>query len=82
MLLFDDYTRMTTVLLLKNNLMEFKNFKTYKEMVETETELKIKGLRSENGGEFTSKEFMEFCSEHGIKRQFSVSRTPQQNGLV
>jgi transposase InsO family protein len=25
---------------------------------------------------------MEFCSEHGIKRQFLVSRTPQQNGVV
>jgi transposase InsO family protein len=35
-----------------------------------------------NGGDFTSKEFMEFCSEHGIKRQFSVAMTPQQNGVV
>jgi transposase InsO family protein len=51
-------------------------------MVENETELKIKCLRSENGGEFTSKEFMDFCSEHGIKRKFSVARTPQQNGVV
>jgi transposase InsO family protein len=25
---------------------------------------------------------MEFCEEHGIKRQFSVARTPQQNGVV
>jgi transposase InsO family protein len=47
-------------------------------MVETKTELKIKFLRSDNGGEFTSKDFMEFCSEHGIKRQFSVARTPQK----
>jgi hypothetical protein len=44
--------------------------------------LKIKCLRSDNGGEFTSKEFMDFCGEHGIKRQFSVARTPQQNGVV
>jgi hypothetical protein len=51
-------------------------------MVETEIDLKIKCLRSDNGGEFTSKEFMDFCSEHGIKRQFSVARTPQQNGVV
>jgi transposase InsO family protein len=44
--------------------------------------LKIKSLRSDNGGEFTSNEFMEFCSEHGIKRKFLVARTPQKNGVV
>jgi hypothetical protein len=25
---------------------------------------------------------MDYCSMHGIKRQFYVSRTPQQNGVV
>jgi transposase InsO family protein len=43
---------------------------------------KIKCLRSDNGGELTSKEFMDYCSSHGIKRQFSIARTPQQNGVV
>jgi transposase InsO family protein len=32
--------------------------------------------------EFTSKEFMDYYSNHGIKRQFSVAKTPQQNGVV
>ena len=39
-------------------------------------------LRLDNGGEFTSKEFNLFCEEHGIKRQFLATRTPQQNGVV
>jgi transposase InsO family protein len=43
---------------------------------------KIKCLRYDNGGEFTSKEFMDYCRKHGIKRQFSVARTPQQNEVV
>jgi transposase InsO family protein len=51
-------------------------------MVENEMDSKIKCLRSDNGGEFTSKEFMDYCSNHGIKRQFSIARTPQQNGFV
>jgi transposase InsO family protein len=82
MLLVDDYTRMTAVCFLRKKSEAFENFKIYKEMVENETDSKIKCLRSDNGGEFTSKEFMDFCSEHGIKRKFSTARTPQQNGVV
>jgi transposase InsO family protein len=51
-------------------------------MVENETDLKMKCLRSDNGGDFTSKEFMEFCEYHGIKRKLLSTRTPQQNGVV
>jgi hypothetical protein len=82
MLLVDDYTRMTAVCFLKNKLEAFENFKIYKEMVENEMDSRIKFLRSDNGGEFISKEFMDYCSNHGIKRKFSVSRTPQHNEVV
>jgi transposase InsO family protein len=82
MLLVDDYTRMTAVCFLKNKSEAFENFKIYKEMVENEMDSRIRCLRSDNGGEFTSKEFMDYCSSHGIKRQFFVARTPQQNGVV
>jgi transposase InsO family protein len=51
-------------------------------MVENEMDSKIKCLRSDSGGEFTSKKFMDYCNRHGIKRQFSISRTPQQNEVV
>ena len=51
-------------------------------MVENETDLKIKMLRSDNGGEFTLDEFWSYYEEHGIRRQFSAVRTPQQNGVV
>ena len=68
MLLVDDYTRMTAVLFLKNKSEAFENFKIYKEMVENEMDSRIKFLRSDNGGEFNSKEFMDYCSNHGIKR--------------
>lgn len=37
---------------------------------------------SDNGGEFYSKEFMDFCAKHNIKRQFATPYTPQQNGVV
>jgi transposase InsO family protein len=82
MLLVDDYTRMTAVFFLRNKSDVFENFKVYKEMVENEMDSKIKFLRSDNGGEFTSNEFMDCYSRHGIKRQFFIARTPQQNGVV
>jgi hypothetical protein len=68
MLLVDYYTRMTVVCFLKNKLEAFEIFKIYKEMVENEMDSRIKCLRSDNGGEFTSKEFMDYCNNHGIKR--------------
>jgi hypothetical protein len=76
MLLLDDYTRMIAVCFLEKNSKSFENFKIYKEMVENEIDSKIKCLRLDNG-EFNSKEFMDFYNKHGIKRQFSVARTPQ-----
>jgi hypothetical protein len=72
MLLVYDYTRMTVVFFLRKKSEAFENFKIYKEMVENKMDSKIKCLRSDNGGEFTSKEFMDFYSKHGIKRQFSM----------
>jgi hypothetical protein len=55
MLLIDDYTRMTAVCFLKKKSEAFKHFRIFKEMVENEMDLRIKCLRSDNGGEFTSK---------------------------
>jgi hypothetical protein len=77
MLLVDDYKRITAVCFLKNKSEAFENFKVYKDMVENEMDLKIKCLRYNNGGEFSSKEFMDYFSRHEIKRKFSVARTPQ-----
>ena len=67
---------------LKETLEAFMNFKSYKELFENETNIKIKCLRTNNGGEFTANEFNEFCETHGIRRQFSAPKNPKKNGLV
>ena len=41
----------------------------------------MKCLRLENGGEYCSKEFDDYCSYHGIRREKTVPRTPQENGV-
>ena len=43
---------------------------------------KIRVLRTENGGEYTSNDFMEYCLVEGIKKEHSVPHTPQQNGVA
>jgi len=60
----------------------FDVFKIFKNRVEKETGLYIKGLRTNRGGKFTSHKFNVFCGEHGINRQLTVAYTPQQNGVV
>ena len=77
MMFIDYFTTMAWVFFLKEKSEAFDKFKAFKTIVENETKEKIKCLRSENGGEFTSKEFDIFCETHGIKRQFFSARTPQ-----
>ena len=50
MFLIDDYTRMTWVAFLKEKSEAFEKFKIFKAMAENESNMKIKCLRSDNGG--------------------------------
>jgi len=51
-------------------------------MVENETCLKIKKLRSNNGGEYEDNEFKKFCYQNEIKLIRMVPGTPQHNGIA
>jgi transposase InsO family protein len=81
-LFIDDHSWKTWIYFLKNKDGVLVKFQEFKAQVENQTERKIKVLRSDNGGEYTSKEFNSFCIEAGIKREFTASYNPQQNGVV
>ena len=51
-------------------------------MVETETCLKVKCLRSDNEGEYIDGGFNEYCAAQGIMMEKTIPGTPQQNGVV
>ena len=51
-------------------------------MVENQTGRKLKCLRTDNGGEFKSEEFVKFCRERGIRREYMAPYSPKQNGIV
>ena len=78
----DDYSRMMTVMYLKEKLEAFEKFKWYLARVEKEIRKILKFLRSERGSEFISNEFNNFYIERGIKRQVSAPGTPAQNGIA
>jgi transposase InsO family protein len=60
----------------------FSWFRDFKAQVENQTGKKIKVLRSNNEGEYTSNDFKDFCNEEGIKRELTVSYNPHQNGVA
>ena len=51
-------------------------------MVETETGLKVKYFRSDNGGEYIDEGFSEYCAAQGIRMEKTILGTPQQNGVA
>ena len=76
----DDYSRKTWALEAKSEV--FERFRELKNLVENQTRKKIWVLRADNGGEYISNEFMEYCSTEGIKKEHIVPHTPQQNGVA
>jgi transposase InsO family protein len=81
-LIIDDYSRLTWVSFLKEKAEAFEKFKIFKALTETQTGKRLKVVRSDWAGEFMSRDFKEFCDEHGIKREYTIPITPQQNGVV
>ncbi|GKB05366.1 zinc finger, CCHC-type containing protein [Tanacetum coccineum] len=53
------------VYMLNGKFEAFEAFKWYKKMVEESSGYKVKTLRTDRGGEFTSKEFAKYCEENG-----------------
>ena len=78
----DDSTRKVWVYFLKNKSDVFNTFRKWKAEVENETGMRLKCLRSDNGGEYDSQEFKDYCAENGIKMIKTISGTPQQNGIA
>ncbi|GJR44593.1 putative ribonuclease H-like domain-containing protein [Tanacetum coccineum] len=56
--------------------------KNFIKEIENLVDKKVKIIRSDNATEFKNKVMDDFCREKGIKREYSVARTPQQNSVV
>jgi len=78
----DDFSRKTWIYFLNTKDEVISKFQEFKALVENQTRKMIKVLRSDNGGEYTSNEFKDFCKKAGINRELIVSYNPQQNGVA
>jgi hypothetical protein len=78
----NDYSRKTWIYFLKAKDEVFSKFQEFKDLVENLSRRKIKILRSDNGGQYTSNEFKDFREEAQIKRELTTPYNPQQNGVA
>ena len=82
MLIIDDYSRLTWVSCLKEKSEAFENLKICKALTKDQIGKRLNAVRCDRGGELNSGDFKEFCDKHGIKIEYIILGTPQQNGVV
>ncbi|GJU09590.1 putative ribonuclease H-like domain-containing protein [Tanacetum coccineum] len=78
----DDYSRFSWVFFLATKDETSRILKTFITGIENQINHKVKIIRCDNGTEFKNNDMNQFCGMKGIKREFSVARTPQQNGVA
>ena len=78
----DDKTHYVWTYVLRNKHEVFQVFKEWKSLVEKSSGHKLKIFRTDNGGEFCSTEFEGFLRNEGIKHEYTIPKTPEQNGVA
>ncbi|GJS85943.1 putative ribonuclease H-like domain-containing protein [Tanacetum coccineum] len=76
----DDFSRFSWVFFLGTKDETFYILRDFITFVENQLTKKVKAIRCDNGTEFKNSNLIELCGSKGIKRDYSVARTPQQNG--
>lgn len=80
--LIDDQTRYVWVYFLKTKDQAFKKFLEWKTLVEKSSGRKLKAIRTDNGGEFTSAKFETYLKTEGVQHELTVPKNPEQNGVA
>ena len=78
----DDYSRCVKVYFIRKKSEVLAKLKEFEVAATNEAGCKIGTLRTDNGGEYTSRELDDYLKKKGIKHETSVSYSPQQNGVA
>ena len=82
MVVVDDFLRYSWVEFLREKSEACDKMERLCMRLQNEKGVPIVKIRSDHGKEFENTKFEAFCNEHGIKKEFSAPKTPQQNGVV
>ena len=76
----DDFLQKTWVYILKRKDKAFKCFQEWQALVEQETNQIINIFHTDNGGEYSSKDFESYLWKLGVNHQVTAPYTSAQNG--
>ncbi|GJU53577.1 putative ribonuclease H-like domain-containing protein [Tanacetum coccineum] len=78
----NDYSSFTWIFFLATRDETSGILKSFITEIENLVDKKVKIIRCNNGTDFKNRVMSEFYEKEGIKKEFSVARTPQQNGVA
>ncbi|GKA08712.1 putative ribonuclease H-like domain-containing protein [Tanacetum coccineum] len=78
----DDYSRFSWVFFLATKNETSGILKTFITGIKNQINHKVKIIKCENGTEFKNNDMNQFCGMKGIKKEFSVAKTSQQNRVA
>ena len=82
MVVVDDFTRYTWVILLRSKLDAPEHIEALCTRLQNEKNMKINQICSNRGKEFENSYMESFCTRSSISQEFFAPITPQQNGVV
>ncbi|KAG6623354.1 Retrovirus-related Pol polyprotein from transposon TNT 1-94 [Phytophthora cinnamomi] len=75
-------SRFVTIYPLRKKSEVCEAFKKFLKEAETSAGIKVKVLRSDNGGEYCNAAMETLCDDKMVKQEFTVPYNPQQNGMA
>lgn len=78
----DEFSHFTVVKLLRTKGEAEENVIDFIRLIKTQHGLKTKRIRCDNGGEYSSNHFKQFCRSRGIQLEYTMPYSPQQNGIA
>ncbi|GJV51365.1 retrovirus-related pol polyprotein from transposon TNT 1-94 [Tanacetum coccineum] len=82
LVIVDDYSRFTWVNFLRSKDEALDFIIKFLKMIQVRLQVTVRRIRTDNGTEFVNQTLRKYYEKIGISHETSVSRSPQQNGVV